>query len=334
MSAGLLARLQAIDRNGHAEGRLDITHWPVTVGRSLANDLVLDDSHVAANHLRITRAEDGSVTVHVLDTANGVALDAVQHGRDTSFTWPPGSQLTLGRLKLGLRLAEEAVAAEEPLPRFPWRTVGWTVLAVAGMLFTVFAQAWLTMTEPSQLLRQLPGVIGVVAVAIAVWSGLWALATKLFTGRLQFWRHVRIACVSSLAVLALVTVAGMLAFMFSLETLARYEVQLNLLGAAAAVYFHLTVIAPHNRRRLAAIVAAVAVLGTVAMLGTNWLQNKRLSNRLYLSTIYPPAWRMAPAVPVKQFMEEAGAIRERLEGRLKDKESDDDGADADEGDSE
>lgn len=333
MSAGILGLLQATDRNGHAEGRLHITRWPVTVGRSLANDLVLDDSHVAAEHLRLTRGDDGVVTVQVLDTVNGVALDTLRHGQHTAFTWPPGRQLTLGRLKLGLRLAEEPVAAEEPLPRFPWRNAGWTLLAVAGMVLVTLLQAWLTLTEPSQLPRQLPGLLAVAALAITVWSGLWAMATKLFTGRLQFWRHVRIACASSLAVVALVALTNLLAFMFSLEMLARFEVQLQLLGAAVAVYVHLTVISPHSRRRLAALVAALAVLGTGTMLGTNWLQNKRLSNRLYLSTIYPPGWRVAPAVPVGQFMDEAAAIRGRLDGRLKDKEGDDSSPAADNDDS-
>jgi len=208
------------------------------------------------------------------------------------------------------------------LPHFPWRTTGWTLLALAGMLALVLGQSWLTLTEPSQLARQLPGVLGGVVLAVSVWAGLWALATKLFTGHLQFWRHVRIACFSSLAVQAVSTLAGLLAFMFSLESLARFEGLMLLLGAAAGIYVHLTVIAPQRRRGLAALVAGIAVLATVALLGSNWLQNKRLSNKLYLSTLYPPSLRMAPAVPVAQFLDEAGSIRKRLDERLKDREPD------------
>lgn len=324
MSAGNLALLQATDRNGALVGRLDVRHWPVTVGRALTADLVLDDSHVAAEHLRIDRTPEGEVTVEVLDTANGVALNRAQHARNTQFSWPAGEALTLGRLKLGLRLAEAPVPAEEPLPHFPWRTTGWTLLALAAMLALVVGQSWLTLTEPSQLARQLPGLMAMVAMAITVWAGLWALATKLFTGHLQFWRHVRIACTSSVAIQLVATLAGLLAFMFSLESLARFETPLLLLGAAAAIYVHLTVIVPQRRRGLAGLVAGVAVLGIVAMLGTNWLQNKRLSNKLYMSTLYPPSLRMAPAVPLAQFLGEAGTIRQRLDERLKDREPDSD----------
>lgn len=323
MSA-ILGLLQATDRNGASVARLDVRHWPVTVGRALTADLVLDDSHVAGEHLRIDRTPEGVVKVQVLDTVNGVALGRAQHGQGTQFNWPDGESLTLGRLKLGLRLAEAPIAAEEPLPHFPWRTTAWTVLAVLGMLALVVGQSWLTLTEPSQLARQLPGLIAAVVMGTAVWAGLWALATKLFTHRLQFWRHVRIACASALAVQLVSALAGLLAFMFSLESLARFEVQLALLGAAVAIYVHLTVIVPQQRRGLAGLMAGVAVLGIVAMLGANWLQNKRLSNKLYLSTIYPPSLRMAPAVPVKQFLDEAGAIRQRLDERLKDREPDSD----------
>jgi hypothetical protein len=198
VSAAILGLLQATDRNGALVAKLDVRHWPVTVGRALTADLVLDDSHVAGEHLRIDRTPEGVVTVQVLDTVNGVALGRAQHARDAQFSWPDSETLTLGRLKLGLRLAEAPIAAEEPLPQFPWRTMAWTALAVMGMLALVVGQSWLTLTEPSQLARQLPGLIAGVAMGTwLLWAGLWALATKLFTHRLQFWRHVRIACASA-----------------------------------------------------------------------------------------------------------------------------------------
>lgn len=322
MSAALLGVLRATDRNGALVARLEVTRWPVTAGRALTADLVLDDSHVAGEHLRIESTPEGEVVVQVLDSVNGVVLDDNRYGQGTRFTWPSGRALTLGRLRLGLRMAHEPLPAEEPLPRLPWRMVGWTVLSLAGMLALVLGESWLTLSEPSQLARRLPGLLMVVAAAVAAWCGLWALATKLFTGRLHFWRHVRIACVSSLAVQAGVTFAGMLAFMFSLESLARFETQLELLGVAATVYVHLTVIVTQRRRSLAGLVTGIALVGIAMMLGNNWLQNKRLSNRLYMSAMFPPSWRVAPAVPVKQFLEEAGDIRRRLDERLKDREPD------------
>lgn len=325
--ASILALLQATDRNGAVVARLDVRHWPVTVGRALTADLVLDDSHLAGEHLRIDRTVDGGVTLQVLDTVNGISLGQTRHGRDAACAWPVGESLTLGRLKLNLRLADEPLAAEEPLSRFPWRSFGWTLLAVIGMLGLTLGQSWITLTEPSQLARSLPAAVAAMVLMIVGWSGVWALATKLFTGRLQFWRHVRIACFVSLALQIVMVLVDALAFMFSLESLAHFEVPLMLLYVAVAIYAQLTVIVTQRRRSLAALVACVAVLGIAAVLGTNWLQNKRLTNKLYLSTVYPPFLRVAPAVPVPQFLQEAGTIRERLDRRLKDRDADSDASD-------
>jgi FHA domain len=325
MSRELLALLNATDRSGAAVARLEVVHWPVTVGRALTADLVLDDPHVAAEHLRIDRTPEGALTVHVLDTRNGVLLNRTRYAGGAEFAWPAGELLNLGRLRLGLRQAHEPVPEEELLGRAPARAVTWTAVALAGVLAVTLFQAWITLSEPSQLTQQLPAMLMVVALALAVWSGLWALAGKLFSGSLQFWRHVRIVSFASIALQLLLGVTGALAFMFSLESLTRFESQLMLLGLAVVVYLHLAVIVPQHRKGLAGLVAGIAVLGLVVTLGTNWLQNKRLSNTLYMSAVLPPAWRLAPAVPVSQFLGEAGDIRRRLNERLKDKDSDGDG---------
>ncbi len=57
---------------------------------------------------------------------------------------------------------------------------------------------------------------GLLLLVLSAWSGLWAVANKMFAGRLQFWRHVRIACTVYLASEALRLVAHLAAFSFSL----------------------------------------------------------------------------------------------------------------------
>ncbi len=327
----VLGLLQAHDRNGALAGRVDVTHWPVTVGRAIGASLVLDDPHVAPLHLAISRdtggeepSQQSGVTVTVLDTVNGVIQNRRTWRRGEQFTWLPGEELQLGRLKLSLRLSDEPVPAEQPMPQFPWRTTGWTMALVMGVLALMAGLTWLQTTESNALGLRLPGLLASTAGLIGIWAGLWALVTRLFTGRLWFWRHVRIACAALLAEQGLETVAHLLAFMFSWESLARFDLLLTALVAAAGVFVHLAVIAPQRRRGMAAIVASVTLLGVLVMLSTSWLQTKRFSSQLYMATVFPPSWRVAPAVPVPQFLEEAQSIRERLEKRLKDKQDEDD----------
>lgn len=44
----------------------------------------------------------------------------------------------------------------------------------------------------------------------------------------------------------------------------------------------------------------------------------RLGNELYMSSLFPPALRAAPAVPVDQFLQDADALRGKLDRRLRD----------------
>ena len=93
---------------------------------------------------------------------------------------------------------------------------------------------------------------------------------------------------------------------------------------AAGILCHLAAVLPRRRTGLAWPVGAVLALGLPAWMGVQWLNHARLSNQLYMSSLFPPSLRVAPAVPVPQFTQEAGALRERLDRRVK---ADDDNED-------
>lgn len=318
--AGLLGLIDVTDRHGNMQARLPVTRWPVTVGRALNSDLVLDDVHVSGQHLRLTPAAAGHVTVQVLDTSNGVASGHKQHVRGDVFDWPVGHTLTLGRLHLNLRLADTPVPLEQPLPRLLWRATLWSLGSVMLVLLLMMAQVWLKIGETQNMLQELPMVLGGALAVLVVWSGLWALATKLFSGQAHFWRHVRIASLAFVAADLMEFVSQLLAFAFSWENVGRFGYLALVLAAAVGIYRHLLVAAPQSRRGLALGVTLVVLLGLPTMWGTQWLKNKRLSNQLYMAQMFPPNWRLAKPVPVPRFLDEAAGIEQRLAKRLKDKQ--------------
>ena len=320
---GLHALVEATDRHGSVQARLPVTRWPVTIGRDLSADLVLDDPHVAGQHLRLEQHAPGHVRVQVLGTRNGVTLGRRHHGRGDQFDWAPGQSLALGRLHLRLRLAETAVADELPLPLGPWRATLWSITALAVALLLMVGQAWLKSTEAPKLLQELPVLLMGAVAGLALWAGLWALATKLFTGHPQFWRHVRIASLTFVASEIAVLAAQVLAFVFSWESLGQFSYLVMVLAGAYGIYRHLLVVAPQPRRSLAVGVALVVLLGLPVLFGTQWLKNKRLSDQLYMSRLFPPAWRVATPVPVATFMQEAASLEQRLAKRLQDKKEED-----------
>jgi hypothetical protein len=155
---------------------------------------------------------------------------------------------------------------------------------------------------------------------------VWAAANKVFAGHLQFWRHVRIACAAALGVDVVHLVAHLTAFVFSLEVFSQFASVLIVLALAGALYAHLATVLPRRRVGLAWMVAAVVALGVPSWLGAQWLNNMRLSQTLYMSSLFPPSLRVAPAVPVEQFLQETESLRSKLDRRL----SDDGQADDDE----
>lgn len=314
----LLGLIEVFDRSGATVARLPVMGWPVIVGRALSADLVLDDGHVAAEHLRIDAPQADHIVVTVLNTINGVRHGKELHPADAQFAWNGEDELALGRLRVRLRLPGTPIAAEQALPQSRWRSIGVTTALVSATLATIVLQAWLEATDTAKFAQSAIPLVGGLTAGLFVWAGIWALATKLFTGHPQFWRHVRIACTFSL-IEPLVSASGyLLAFVFSWESLARFNFLLSTPVLAVGVFTHLAVIASQRRRALFATVATVTALGLAATMGSNWLQNKRATNQLYLSALFPPSWRLAPTVAVDQFVNEAASIRARLQERLDD----------------
>ena len=315
-----LGLIEAFDRHGALLARAPITRWPVTVGRALDCDLVLDDPFVAPRHLRIDRTVDEhrTVQVEVLETRNGARQQRKRHAQGERFDWPGGTPIDLGHTHITLRLADAPIADEQALPEFPWRTVGTTAALVALVGAAAMASSWLESRDSSQYLKSLPSVLLMLLLVLSAWSGLWAVANKMFAGRLQFWRHVRIACTVYLASEALRLVANLAAFSFSLEALSQFASVLGVLVLAWALYAHLATVLPRRRAGLAWTVAAVVALGVPAWLGAQWLNRMRLTNEMYMSSLFPPSLRVAPAAPVDQLLQDAEALRAKLDRRLKD----------------
>lgn len=312
----MLALLEAVERHGHVTARLPVYQWPVTVGRALDADLVLDDPHVAPHHLRLEPAGPDRVQAQVLQTRNGVQQGRQQHPGGSRFDWATGQSVGVGRLQLRLRMAQAPLAEEQLLPRASLGAGVLSVVSLALLLALMVAQLWLRGAGLDGSWQSLPQFLLSGLGILFLWAGLWALASRVITHQAQFWRHVRIACAALVLGAVAETVMQVLAFAFSWELLGRFA-YLALVGCAAwGLYRHLVVAAPQSRRGILVGVLLVLLVGVPATLGSQWLKNRRLSDQLYLSQFYPPSWRVAQPVPTEQFLDEAQDLQRRLAARL------------------
>ena len=66
---------------------------------------------------------------------------------------PDGTPLEIGRTRIALRLADTAIADEQALPQFPWRTLAATVVLVALMVAAALGSSWLEAHDASKYLK-------------------------------------------------------------------------------------------------------------------------------------------------------------------------------------
>lgn len=234
------------------------------VGRDLGCDIVVDDEHAAPQHALLTLLEDGRVSVRDLGTRNGTRVGGERVPADTGVIVEQGEVL-VGGARLHVRTRHTPVGQERVFRREFVRRHR-TLLAAAGvsacLAYAGFHQ-WLD--APSSMLRSVTKG-GLVALGlIALWSGLWALTTKLNRGSWQVRIHVTIASIGAAFCAWGYWVAGLVAFATQWSVLIQIGIAVVGVVALAALYLHLRE-ATHYGRRTALALAGVAtlVIGAIA----------------------------------------------------------------------
>ena len=317
-----LAVVEILDRDGHARQVVPVWHWPVTIGRAIDCDVVLDDPHVAPRHATLADGDDG-LGLHVGESVNGVRLANRHVAAGAQAHVPPGEVFQLGSTRLRVRRASDPVAPERaltPEPAGGRRSL--LVLALALLMWSV-AEHWLD-TDPGARLTDYLGVLVGSPVQLAVWCGVWALGSKLFRHRFEFSPHARIA-VSHLLVFG---IAGLLlplaAYSLSWPFLSRISGFVGGAVLCAMVLQHLTLILPAHRRVMAMGMGAVFVAGLGVMLARSYQVNDRFFNELYVTILAPPALRLAPTVTTDRFLDESRHLKAAVDAHAGDDDGEDD----------
>jgi hypothetical protein len=314
---GLLGMIELLDRDGGVAHRIAVHHWPVTIGRAIDCDVVLDDPHVAARHATIERPDAAAAPqLRVGESLNGARLRGARLAAGDRATLTPGAEWQLGRTRLRLRLVGEALAREEVLSIVPpgrgrRAAVGMIVLAL-----WLIATQWLQSDPGDPLAGYLPALVTVPA-ALGIWSFVWALGSKLFSRHFDFVAHLQLALAALLLSMLLDALLPLVAFALSWEWLTRAGEMLTLAIGCALVWAHLSLILPAHRHALAVGFATMFVVGTGLKLALNQQRTDRWFGQVYLSALGPPGLRVAPAVTPQRFLQEARALRAPLEQRAR-----------------
>ncbi len=311
-----LALLEVIGRDGRVAQTLEVRRCPLTLGRSLAADVVRDDPHVAPRHATLRSASDGRLTLEVGDTANGVREGRVVHTRGTPVRVPAGGATwQIGGLTLRLRTPDETLPAEQPLPADGRRVA----LPMAGAALTLAALAlfnhWQSLDPGAEVMDWLP-LVGGLPMVLGLWAGLWATASKLFQHRFEFGAHLRLALPWLLAIEAADFFLPPLAAALDLPLLWRLVTPLQLALGVWLVYRHLALVLPQARRAVATFVGAAALAGTAVAVTSTWRSTDRWSRPPYMSTLPTPSTLWRTPEPAEALAADLAPLAEGLARRV------------------
>lgn len=282
------------------------TGGSVRVGRGYGNDLVLDDPHVAPEHIRIRRDPSGVLVAEDLGSHNGM-FAGDERQRVQRMVLDGTGLVRIGTTYLRVRSSLFPVAPEEPLVS---RRPIWPVAMVLGLALMAL---WLVLsrlnetTQPQAYDYAVP-VLFIALIALA-WTGLWALLSHVFSGQARFLAHLVVGLSGLLAYTVLSNGADLAEFSLSwqLPAAGRSIGLWIVLGVVGFV--HLRVIGPGRLVLKAGGVAALAATAIVIQLLTlTHLDTPQWSSR----RLFPPYLRLAPAQTEDAYF----AKVQRLKGEL------------------
>ena len=155
-----------------------VARFPLSIGRGYNNDIILNDPHVAAEHIVLEQAEDGWVLRQV-DTTNPPHIAGKLLRQDTHII-QSGDELILGKTLIRFYKPSHAVA---PIKKMHDSLAGFLettreVLTVSVLLMVLWLaqmfSEFMQTSEKTTLLKIAANALPVVGAAL-VWAMLWSL---------------------------------------------------------------------------------------------------------------------------------------------------------------
>ena len=316
---------------------------PLTIGRGLSSDLILDDPYVDARHARVGLDESGAPVIEDLGSVNGlIAKDARLPGR---VPLEAGAEIRVGRTVLRFRDADEpvppalidAVAPSAPATgagvksasrsrRARWvrrvarwgRTPSGRLLAAAAAASAIALYSWLGSSERSSASAALFAALG-FAIIIALWAGIWAVASRVTVQRFHFVGHLGVASLVTLQGLAWGVGIEWVSFFFPDAGLSDFlSIAIGLLLLSTLVAGHLSLASGLSRRRqwrAGLIVAGTALL--IGGLATLVEEDSFTDVPTFSGVVKPVAGEWVPTATVEEFGGVMASLKEQVDEMAK-----------------
>lgn len=194
--------VETLGRGSTVLGRTRVAGAVATIGRAYDNDVIVDDPLIDPHALRVTCTPDGGFAVEDLGAVNGVR--GPTGPIVGSVLIAAGDEVRVGRSRLrfvtpATPVAPTAATSGDPVLSFVTDTRGIVFgMALVALIWWVYNYATsYAETSTSSMIGQAIGML----MLLAIWSGMWALGSRLVNRRSGFAGHMGVVCwVTGLAV--------------------------------------------------------------------------------------------------------------------------------------
>lgn len=312
--------VEVLDARGRVVQRIPVAKDGFTVGRSLENDVIVEDPHLDVVHARFDceEGEAGGWTLTDLESMNGTNLAGTRLPAGGATRYEPGTPIRIGETTIRLVTVQADAVRTVPInrkllgrfePGWAQLGAGTAVAALVGALIL-----WLSWYEPDPELGLLAGGLGVV-FGVAVWGGVWALGNRIFGGRANFRAHATIAAVSILGFALTGTISGFASFAAPGSTVMR--VIGSVLGTFAFVLpllAHVDVVSSRSIRFKVSLVAGITIgLTSLAIPASRIPLGNAAEVQNAMTAIHPFPAALVATRSVDEFAAELGEIEQDLE---------------------
>lgn len=304
--------VEILSRQQEIAARFRIVGAEARIGRGYTNDVIVDDPYVAPEHLRLFRDESGQLVAEDLGSANGVYLDGSKQ-RLARVVVDGKQPIRIGRTYLRIREGNFAVEPER-VGRPERHALPMMLAAVLGVALLAIEEiaTWLGLTSEVQLTTYLAPLLG-EAIAVLAWAGLWALLSRIFSGRSRFLRNLLITLAGALAIWIYSEIAQFVAYALTWPAPATYSFVTIWSIVAVMCFFHLMKIGPPRLWLKGSIIAAllaVAIAAQALQLSEAFFKSGRQNTtRLLL----PPSLRIAPLRDETAFFGEIAKLKSTID---------------------
>ncbi len=315
--------IEVRDTENNLRERRRITSLPVAVGRSFANDIIIDDCYVCPEHLRVEPLDGHLGLLKDVSSVNGSYL-LPEDERVSSLPIRGEMSVRIGETVISF-IDEEQGVAPTVLQRNPGKRskarlserASFALFAFACYVLIATAVAYSTSRAHSTLSfgKVLLSVGMYSVIGISVWCCIWAVITRFATHRFFFWAHLSRAT----GVMAIGLPMQFFSEWFTFDSnggVASSWVGQSVMFVwfATLIYFQLRLFSRRSRRALlfrAIILPAIVLLTYV---GFEYEASGTFSTKLPLiEETKPPSLRLHGSESIDSFIAKSNDLRSRLQ---------------------